>query len=104
MARGAAQKEYRAACARVGLEIPKEEKALWDAYAAQQGMPTGRMIRRAVERDMIAAGWKQGEAPAPIAAPQPAVRQEKAPKPAPAAVPKSPVRRAWSGISSMDED
>lgn len=102
MARGAAQKEYRAACARVGLEIPKEEKALWDAYAAQQGMPTGRMIRRAVERDMIAAGWKQGEATVP--APQPAVKQEKAPKPAPAAASKPPVRKAWSGISSMDED
>lgn len=102
MARGAAQKEYRAACARVGLEIPKEEKALWDAYAARQGMPTGRMIRRAVERDMIAAGWKQGEAPVP--APQPAVKQEKASKPAPVAVPKPPVRKAWSGISSMDED
>ena len=112
MARGAAQKEYRAACARVGLEIPKEEKALWDAYAAAQGMPTGRMIRRAVERDMIAAGWKQEETPAPVKEPKPAPKAKPAaekkaepdPKPAPIAPPKAPVRRAWSGISSMDED
>lgn len=110
MARGAAQKEYRAACARVGLEIPKEEKALWDAYAAEQGMPTGRMIRRAVERDMIAAGWKVEEVQAPAKAPKPrAAKPAAAPvaEPAPASAPKPPVRKvrtAWSGISSMEED
>ena len=98
MARGTAQKEYRAACARVGLEIPKEEKAQWDAYAAAQGMPTGRMIRRAVERDMVAAGWLQeGAEAAPVA--------QAAPVPAPAApAVKKQVRTAWSGITCMEED
>ena len=111
MARGAAQKEYRAACARVGLEIPKEEKAQWDAYAASLGIPTGRMIRRAVERDMIAAGWKAEEISEPVKAPKPAAvaspaqpEAKPASKPVSAAAPKSPVRRAWSGISSMEED
>ena len=100
MARGTAQKEYRAACARVGLEIPKEEKALWDAYAAELGLPTGRMIRQAVARDMAAAGWsKPGDAietkaaePAPVPAPKPAA-------------PAAPKRKtSWGVITCMEED
>ena len=98
MARGTAQKEYRAACARVGLEIPKEEKALWDAYAAAQGLPTGRMIRQAVARDLAAAGWtKPQEVPA---APAPVPTEP--PKSAPSAAPKR--KTSWGGITCMEED
>lgn len=100
MARGTAQKEYRAACARVGLEIPKEEKAQWDAYAAAQGMPTGRMIRRAVERDMIAAGWMKEGAEEALAIAEAASVS----KPASPAQPKKQVKTAWSGITCMEED
>lgn len=88
MARGEAQKDYRASCARISLEIPKEMKAEWDAYAAAQGMPTGRMIRTIVEREIASSGWKPGEVAAPV-------------KPA------APVKRAktsWGGISCMEED
>ena len=100
MARGTAQKEYRAACARVGLEIPKEEKALWDAYAKQLGMPTGRMIRQAVARDMAAAGLTPPEGVAEVQSVEPVAAAPQPPKPAPAPRRKT----SWGGITCMEED
>ena len=95
MARGSAQKDYRASCARISLEIPKEMKAEWDAYAASQGLPTGRMIRNIIEREIAQSGWKAGET-APVA--------PKAEAPAPKPAPVKKVRTSWGGISCMEED
>ena len=97
MARGEAQKEYRASCARISLEIPKEMKAEWDAYAKAQGLPTGRMIRNIIEREIAQSGWKASGAAIAEPAPMPAVS-----KPAP--VPVKRVKTSWGGISCIEED
>ena len=91
MARGSSQKNYRATCARISLEIPREAKEQWDAYAAANGIPTGKMIRLAGERDMAAAGGQP---------PQEKPAAEAVSKPAPARKPKT----SWGGITCMEED
>lgn len=89
MARGAAQQQYRASCARISLEIPKEMKAEWDAYAAAQGLPTGRMIREAVERERAAA-----KAASASVQPQAAAQVKTV----------SSRKPSWGGIACMEED
>ena len=52
MARTEAQKEWRKENKRpsIRIELTEETKAKWDEYAAQMGIPTGRMVRMCVER------------------------------------------------------